>query len=80
MPGLILPEIVYNVKKKLGCIFIENHNSEPPELKRGQTKGLLTSCVVRQTEQGQLREKHKEDMQSVTRRSNDTDTCTYRWH
>ena len=35
--GLILPEIVYNVKKKLGCIFVENHNSEPLELKRGQT-------------------------------------------
>ena len=26
--GLILPEIVYNVKKKLGCIFIVNHNSK----------------------------------------------------
>ena len=29
MTGLILPKIVYNVKKKLGCIFRENHNSEP---------------------------------------------------
>ena len=28
MNGLILPEIVYNIKKKLGCIFIENHKSE----------------------------------------------------
>ena len=27
--GLILPEIVYNARKKLGCIFIENHNSIP---------------------------------------------------
>ena len=26
--GLILPENVYIVKKKLGCIFIENNNSE----------------------------------------------------
>ena len=26
--GLILPEIVYNVKKKLDCILLENHNSE----------------------------------------------------
>ena len=25
VPGLILSEIVYNVKKKLGCIFVENH-------------------------------------------------------
>ena len=33
--GLILPEIVYNVKKKLGCIFTENHNSEPLDLQRG---------------------------------------------
>ena len=37
VPGLVLPEIVYNVKKKLGCIFEENHNSEPLMLKRGQT-------------------------------------------
>ena len=36
MLGLILPEIVYNVKKKLGCIFVENHNSKPILLKRGQ--------------------------------------------
>ena len=33
--GLILPEIVYNVKKNLGCTFIENHNSEPLDLQRG---------------------------------------------
>ena len=26
--GLLLPQIVYNIKKKLGCIFVENHNSE----------------------------------------------------
>ena len=25
-PGLVLPEIVYNVEKKLGCSFVENHN------------------------------------------------------
>ena len=29
VPGLILLEIVYNIKKKLGCIFLENHNSKP---------------------------------------------------
>ena len=51
LTGLILLEIVYNVKKKLGCIFIENHNSKPLELKRGQTIGLVTSCVVTQAEQ-----------------------------
>ena len=32
---LILPEIVYFVNKKLGCIFVENHNSVPLELKGG---------------------------------------------
>ena len=74
MTGLILPEIVYNVKKKLGCIFIENHNSEPLKLKRGQTIGLVTSCVVTQAEQGQLSEKRKENTQSVTGHSNDSDT------
>ena len=58
MTGLILPEIVYNVKKKLGCIFIENHNSEPLELKRGKTIGLVMSCIVKQAEQVQLPEKH----------------------
>ena len=31
--GLVLPEIVYNIKKELGCIFVENHNSEPMGLK-----------------------------------------------
>ena len=43
LTGVIMPEIVYNVKKKLGCIFIENHNSEPLRLKRGQRIGLVTS-------------------------------------
>ena len=74
MTGLILPEIVYTVKKKLGCIFIENHDSKPLELKRGQTIGLVTSCVVMQDEQGQLLEKRKEDTQSITGRRNDIDT------
>ena len=52
IPGLELPEMVYNVKKKLGCIFVENHNSEPLMLKRRQMIGLVTSCVVTQDEQG----------------------------
>ena len=51
--GLVLPEIVYNVKKKLGCIFVENHNSEPLMLKRGETIRLVSSCIVTQAEQGQ---------------------------
>ena len=34
---LLLPDIVYNIKKKLGYIFVENHNSESMILKRGQT-------------------------------------------
>ena len=44
--GLILLETVYNVKKKLGCIFIENHNSKLLELKRGhvQTIGIVWLC------------------------------------
>ena len=46
VPELVLPEIIYNVKKKLGCIFGENRNSKPLMLKRGQMIGLVTSCVV----------------------------------
>ena len=34
----------------------------------------MTSCVVVQAEQGQTLEMCKEDTQSVTERSNDTDT------
>ena len=54
IPGLVLPEIVYNVKNKLDCIFVDNHNPEFVLLKR-QTIGLVTSCVVTQKEQGQAR-------------------------
>ena len=28
IPGLVLPEDVNNIYKKLGWIFVENHNSE----------------------------------------------------
>ena len=35
---------------------------------------LVMSCVVTQAEQGQIPEECKEDMQGITRRSNDTDT------
>ena len=24
IPGLVLPEIIYDIKKKLGCIFVES--------------------------------------------------------
>ena len=48
-----MPEIVFNDKKKLGCYFLENHNSEPLILKRGQTIVLLTSLVVTQAERSQ---------------------------
>ena len=41
-------------------------------LKRGQTLGLVTSCVVNQAEQCQTPE--KEDTQSVTGQSNDMNT------
>ena len=40
--GLVLPEIVYNFKKKLGCIFIENHNSESLDFQRGLKIEFLT--------------------------------------
>ena len=73
--GLILHEIVYNVKKKLGCIFVENLNSKPLMLKRGPTIEIVTSCIVTKAEQGQPPEKRKEDTQSVTGWSNDTDSC-----
>ena len=59
---------------KLGCIFVENHNSEPLMLKRGQPIGLVTSYVVTQAEQGPTPESRKEDTQSITGWSNDTDT------
>ena len=74
MIGLILPEIVYNIKKKLSFFFLENHNSKPLLLKRGQTIVLVTSFLVIQAEQGQLLEEHKKTTQSVTGRSNDTNT------
>ena len=73
--GLILPEIVYNVKRKLGCIFIENHNSESLDLQRGQTIGVVTSCIVKQEEIGQQSEERKEDTQRVTGQSNCVETC-----
>ena len=44
IPGLVLPEVVYNVKKKLGCIFVENHNSEPLMLKRATVFSSLDAC------------------------------------
>ena len=74
IPGLVLPEIVYNIKKKLGYIFVENHNSESMVLKRGQTVGLVTSCVVTQEEQGQIPAKHSDPTQSVRGTSNDMGT------
>ena len=51
--GLILPEIVYKVKRKIGFIFLENYNSESLDFQRGQTIGVVTSCVVTQEELGQ---------------------------
>ena len=72
--GLILPEIIYNIKRKLGCNFIENHNSESLDLQRGQSIGVVTSCVVTQEELGQQPEKHKEDMQCVIGLSNCAET------
>ena len=74
IPGLVLPKIVYYIKNNLGCIFVENHNSESIVLKRGQTIGLVTSWVVTQEEQGQTLAERSDATQSVTGTSNDTDT------
>ena len=60
-----------NSQEEIGFYFIENHYSKPLELKRGQTIGLVTSCVVTQYEQGQKPEKREEDTQCVTGWSND---------
>ena len=43
-------------------------------MKRGQTIGLVTSCIVMQAEQGQTPERHKEDRQRKIGWSNDMDT------
>ena len=72
--GLILPKIVYNIKRKFGCIFIENHNSETLDLQRGQTIGFVMSFIVIQEELGQQPEKHKENMHSVAGLINDSVT------
>ena len=73
--GLILLEIVYNIKRKLGCIFIENHYSVSLDLQRGQTIGVVTSCVVTQEDLGQQSEMRNENTQGVTGRSNCTENC-----
>ena len=74
IPGLVLPKIVYNIKKKSGCIFVENHTSKPMVLKRGKTVGLVTSCVVMQEEQGQTPAELCDTTQCVTGTSNDMGT------
>ena len=76
IPGLVLPEIVNNIKKKLGCIFVENHTYGSMMLKRGQTVGLVMSCKMTQEEQGQKPAECSDATQSVTGTSNDTDTCS----
>ena len=70
----MLPEIAYNIKKKLGCILVENHNLESMVLKREQTIRLVTSCVMMQEEQGQTPGERSDVTQSVKRMSNDMDT------
>ena len=44
-------------------------------LKRGQTIGLVTSCVVMQEKHGQTLAGGSDATQSSTGISNDTDTC-----
>ena len=74
MNALILPGIVYNARKKLGCILIENHNAIPLDLQRGQTKWFLTSCVVKQEELGQWPGMCREATHGFTERINDEET------
>ena len=69
VPGLILPEILYNVKRKKDCFFIENHNSVFLDLQRGQTIGVVTSCIVKQEDLGQQSKKCRENTQSITGQS-----------
>ena len=73
IPRLVLPEIVNNVKKKLGCIFVENHNHESMMLKRGQTIGIVMSCIMLE-EQGQASVERCYNRLSITGERNDTDT------
>ena len=50
IPGLVLVDIVYNIEKKLECIFVENHNPESILLKQGQTIGI--SDIMRSDAKG----------------------------
>ena len=74
MPVLILPEIVYYLKRKIVCIFIENHISVSLDLQRDQNIGVVTPCVVTKEDLGQQSEKHRENRQSVTGCSNSAET------
>ena len=53
---------------------MENHNSEPMGLKRGQTIGQVTSCIVTQEELGQAPAEPSDATQTLMRTNNDTDT------
>ena len=53
---------------------MENNNSDSMVLQRGKTIGLVTSCIVTQEDQGQTPAERSKTMQSITGRSNDTDT------
>ena len=55
--------------------IVENHNPESIMLKRGQTIGLVTSCIVTHEEQGQALVEGNEARQCVPERSNDTESC-----
>ena len=54
---------------------MENHNLESLVLKKGQTIGLVTLCIVTQEEQGQTPVGHSDATQSIMGTSNDRDTC-----
>ena len=54
---------------------MENHNPQSIVLKRGQTIGLVMSCVVTQEEQGHSLIENSDATQSVTGKSNDTENC-----
>ena len=51
--GLVLPDILDNMKKKMRCIFAENHSPECIQL---TNVGIMTSCLIAdKSESDQLR-------------------------
>ena len=67
--------LLTNIFTFINSLFIEKHSSVSLDLQRGQSIGVVMSCVVTQEELGQQSKKRKEDMQCITGRSNCWETC-----